>query len=114
MMEKDLARLIDDIGRAITLRKNTAGVYNPATSAATNTTADHAAKGLLLDYHNRERDGTQIKAGDRKAVFKVLGLTGVPAQGDFVIADTKEYRIIDVRIIEESGAAIAYICQIRG
>lgn len=114
MIIDDISHLFNDKGRALVLRKKTTGVYSPSTSSATTTDEDFDVFGFLLDYKNSERDGTQIIAGDRKAVLKAKNIPAVPVIGDFIFDGSKEWRIINVRIVEERGSACLYSCQIRG
>ena len=114
MLAEEMASLIKEEGRTITLTRVTSGSYSPAASSATVTNVEVNVKALLLDYNNRERDGTQIKAGDRKAVLKALGLTTPPKQDDLITVDSKSHKIVNVRTIENKGDPVVYVCQIRG
>ncbi len=110
----DIAFLIDDEGRNMTLRKKAAGAYSPSTSSATVTTTDYPVKGFVLDYKDHLRDGTIIQAGDRKAVIKAKSLVTRPLANDFIVIDNREFAIVEPRTIEQKGESIVYICQIRG
>lgn len=114
-LESDVAFLIDDEGRDMTLRKVATGSYSAATSSATVTAVDHAVRGLLLNYSDFQRGSDSlIKAGDRKAVIKALGISAIPLPNDIIVIDNREFAIVNARIIEQKGETIVYICQIRG
>lgn len=114
-MDYEIGQLINEIGKTIVLRKKTSGAYNPETSSATISNSDYSARGLILDFKDRDRDGTIIKAGDRKAIFKAADLSATPPKiNDFVVLDNKEFQIVTVRTVEKSGVALTYHCQIRG
>lgn len=114
MAINEVACLLDDLGRSLTIRKKTTGAYDPATSSATLSNTDVSAFGCLLNYGDKERDGSMIQAGDRKAVIKAKDIASAPEINDFIVYESKEYKIVNVRQIEESGVDIAYICQVRG
>lgn len=113
-MIDDLETLINDKGKAFTLRRVTAGAYAPSTSSGTVSNVDYIVRGLIINYKDRNRDGTQVKAGDRKAIIKAKGLTVAPRKGDFFVVDSKALEIIEVQQVEESGVIVSYHCQIRG
>jgi len=112
-MIEDVAYLVEAKGRSLTIKRNTTGPYDPATSSATISEANVSAEGFLLDYKERERDGQRIKAGDRKAVIQAKSLTNPPRMGDKISDGSVEGNIVSVRIIEESGTPMAYVCQLR-
>jgi len=109
------ATLIDDIGKTVTLRKegNDADNYDPATGVMTNSTTDYSTKAMLLNYRDNQFDGEIIRRGDRKAVLKAKGLAVVPEPQDLIVIGSSEWRIVNVRQIEESDTDVVYICQLR-
>lgn len=113
-MDDDIAATIEDVGRPLKYRKVRTGPYNPETSTSPIESKEYDGSGFLLDYKDRDRDGTLIKAGDRKAVFEAAKDFPAPEQNDILIAKGKEYNIENVRTVEESGAAVIYSCQVRG
>lgn len=109
-IEPDLRQLINDIGKALTLRKVSEGAYNPATGAAINTTTDTPVYGLVLNYKDGQFDGDIIQRGDRKIVLRASDSV-VPEVQDLVIDGSDEYRIVNVRQIEQAGTDLVYVCQ---
>lgn len=112
-MEQDVAALIDDLGRPMTLRRIKAGVYDPETSKPSVNSTEESCFGFMLDYKDRDRDGTVIKARDRKAVIRAANIPK-PATDDKIICDGVEYLIVSVRAVEKSGVALIYSMQVRG
>ena len=103
-------KLINDLGKALTLRKVTEGSYDPSTGSASNTTADTSVKGMLLNYNDRQFDGNVIQRGDRKIVIRASDSV-IPEIQDIILDGSTEYRIVEVRQIEEAGTDVIYICQ---
>lgn len=112
MLQDEMISLINDEGGALTLGRVAAGSYNPATSAAALTTTTANATGLILEYKDSERDGTQVLRGDKKAVLKG-DLSPAPKVDDTITKGSKSHKIVNVRTIENKGAVAVYICQIR-
>lgn len=106
--------LIDKLGREVTLRRVSAGAYNPATSSATNTTSDDAGKALLLKYSKDVIDGEVIRTDDRKCVFAATTLAVTPRPSDRIVYSGKQYIIKEVQEVYEAENVIIYICQVRG
>lgn len=110
-LETHATKLINDLGKELTLRKVTEGSYDPTTGAISGqTTTDTAVKGMLLSYRDKDFDGTLIERGDRKILIRASDSV-VPEVQDIVLDSTVQYRLVDVRQIEESGDDVVYICQ---
>jgi len=110
-LETYSTKLINDLGKALTLRKVTEGTYDPTTGAISGqTTTDTSVKGMLLSYRNKDFEGTLIQRGDRKILIRASDSV-VPEVQDIVLDSTIQYRLVDVRQIEEAGADVVYICQ---
>lgn len=106
------SQLIDEEGRSMTLRRNTVGAYDPATSSANVTYVDTVVKGLFINYNSKEVDGTQVQSGDRKVILKGKN-TNPPGLGDQIIDGSNKGAIVNVRTVEEKGSAVIYTCQVR-
>jgi len=110
-IEKHATKLINDLGKDLTLRKVTEGTYSPSTGAISGqTTTDTDIKGLLLSYKDKDFEGTLIQRGDRKILIRASDSV-VPEAQDIVLDSTIQYRLVDVRQVEESGDDVVYICQ---
>ena len=70
-------------------------------------------QGWVLDYKERDRDGAQIKAGDKKIVMAAASVKTPPALGDTIKADGQVMTVVNIRQIQERGQAVCYICQVR-
>lgn len=104
-------QLVNDIGKALTLRKVTEGTYDPSTGAVgSQSTADTSVKGMLLNYKDEDFLDSLIQRGDRKIVLRASDGV-VPEIQDIVLDGSVEYRLVDVREIEEAGTDVVYICQ---
>lgn len=109
-LRNEVTKLINSVGKTLTLRKVTEGSYDPSTGGISNTTADTTTKGMLLNYMDMQFDGDIIQHGDRKIVLRATDSV-TPEIQDIVLDGSVEYRLIDVRQIEEAGVDIVYICQ---
>ncbi len=113
-LQGDVATALDEFGRAITIRKNAPGAYDPATGAFTvSPDVDTAAIGLLLGYSDIVTTGTLIKQGDRRCLLKTEGLTITPEVGDKVIVGSNIYSVVSFKTIELGGIVIMYTLQLR-
>lgn len=104
-------RLLERFGAAATLKRTTAGAYNPATGTAAETVAELDTTAAVLAYPQRYIDGTLIRHGDRRA----LCAAGVePKQGDALAWQGRDLTIIAVRPVAPAGVAVLYEAQVRG
>jgi hypothetical protein len=113
VLPPDAARLIAQIGKSVTLKKVTATSYNRATGTATPTLANDTVQALVLNYSNRERDGTLVQAGDRKVVLDAATVTTAPNANDIITIGSVDHRIVSMQLVEEAGTAVVYTCQVR-
>ena len=114
-MDAEIATLIDEIGKTLVLRKVKSGEYDPQTGQAATSEKDYECGGLILDYKDRDRDGTLIQAMDKKAVLRASDvLKNPPDVNDKIVTNDRQYFIVSVRIVESSGIPLIYTCQIRG
>lgn len=109
-IEPDLRQLVNDIGKALTLRKVSEGAYDPATGLASNTNSDTSVKGMVLNYRDSQFDGDIVQRGDRKIVIRASDGV-VPEVQDLVLDGSDNYRIVNVRQIEQAGTDLVYVCQ---
>lgn len=112
-LQSAASRLISRKGQAVTLAKRTAATYNVSTGVASTTTANHTFNALVLEYDNRERDGTVIQAGDRKFVLTGKGATVTPEAGDTITLAAVVFRIVNVQVVSDKASAIVFTCQVR-
>lgn len=111
-MQDAAQKIIDDIGKDVTLRRVTQGAFNTTTGALSSTTSDETVQALFLNFRNSQVDGSQIKMGDRKIVIAAQNVTK-PETDDLVISNSKTFRIIQVIEVEENDKNLIYTCQAR-
>lgn len=107
----DALELLREFGAAATLKRTTAGAYDPATSTAGETVTELQTTAAVLAYPQKYIDGTLIRHGDRRA----LCAAGVePKQGDALAWQGRDLTVIAVRPVDPAGVAVLYEAQVRG
>lgn len=110
-LQSSAKQLINDIGKALTLRQVTEGSYDPATGALSGgSNTDTSVKGMVLMFKDNQFDGDLIQRGDRKIVLRASDSV-VPKNNDIIIDGSDQYRLIEVRQVEEAGTDVIYTCQ---
>ena len=110
MLENDVSRLLEDFGSDLTLTRQAAGAYNPATGTmAATTPVNHTIRGVFINYTDANVDGTVVRMGDRRLLVSAKGAAVAPQINDLVSG----LQVIDVRTIAPNGVAIAWACQMR-
>lgn len=104
-------RLLQRFGAAATLKRQTAGAYNPATGAAAVTVTSLATTAAVFAYPQKYIDNTLILQGDQQA-YLAPGVA--PQQGDRLAWQGKDYEIVVVKPVSPAGTAVLYEAQIRG
>ena len=67
----------------------------------------------VLDYENREIDGTRIQAGDKKVLVSAVGLSPEPSTVDRIDIGDEEHAIISVKPLSPAGTPVFYEVQAR-
>ena len=114
-LEQSVADLVDELGKALTLRKVTEGTYDPETgemSAAS--TSDTSVVGVLYDYADEDIDGTRIQMGDRRCLIKAKSLSVAPESGDRIVDGSTVYTVVRIKKHEAGGVVSGYNMQVRG
>lgn len=108
-------RLLQKFGQAVTLRKQTAGAYDPATGAATVTTSDYSATGVFLDYKlqnsGQALENSMVQVGDKKLLLSP-DVTSAPDVDDLIIGQGT-WRIVNIKAVNPSGTPVLYELQLR-
>ena len=112
-IKPELTYMVNDMGKSLTLRSVAEGAYDPSTGVVVNTNTDTSTIGMLLNYHDRQFLDTNVERTDKKIVLRATDGV-VPKINDIVIDGTKEYKIIDVKIHQQKGVDLVYVCQGRG
>lgn len=106
-------RLLTKFGQAVTLRKQTAGAYDPATGTAAITTSDTTGNAAVLEFSNGERyqAGTTIQEGDKKALLNAIAVT--PAPNDLLIVGSATWTILSIKTLAPAGTVVLYELHLR-
>lgn len=104
-------RLLQRFGAAATLKRATAGAYNPATGTSAPTVASLSTTAAVFAYPQKYVDGTLILQGDQQA-FCAPGVT--PKQGDVLAWQGIDYQVIAVKPVSPAGVVVLFEAQLRG
>lgn len=104
-------RLLLNYGSAGTLRRTTAGAYNPATGTSAVTVTELETVAVVFDYEQKYIDGTLIKQGDKLAY---LDPSFAPAQGDEFTWQGVTYQVVSYKATSPAGVPVLYEAQLRG
>lgn len=114
MLRLCLRDLMLDDGRAMTVRSQTLGTYDPDTGTLTaSTDSDYTGVGRLGNYHDAVINGTMIKAGDRRCTIVFDNQAFVPKVGDRLLVGTDTYAVVNVKERELGGTVIGFTLQVR-
>lgn len=106
-------RLLERRGRAVTLTRKTTGAYDPATGApGAGMTATHAGTAVLLEYAQRDIDGTHIRVGDQRA-YIAPDLAVTPQTGDTLTVGGDTWSVIASRPLAPAGVIVLHDVQVR-
>ena len=103
-------RLLTRFGQSGTLLKYTKSgpSYDPVI-----TWPPHACTFVVLDYANREVDGTRILATDKQVLLAKASLAIEPTTADKLLIGGVEHKLIAVKPISPGGTTILYELQVR-
>lgn len=85
----------------------------PIGAQAGGANAEHACTVVISNYTARDRDGTNIQAGDVKLLVSTEGLTVVPKNSDKIRVSGQTYSIVDVTELAPGGVAVMWTVQAR-
>jgi hypothetical protein len=114
----DLIRLVKEHGQVLTLRKASAGTYDPATGTITGSTnTDTTFKGYPYNYVLDQIDGTIIKSGDLRLVVPPYDTSNVamsePESSDLILGLGDTVQVVSVQTVYSAGTIMCYLCQVR-
>ncbi|MGI4847551.1 MAG: hypothetical protein ACRYGK_05365 [Janthinobacterium lividum] len=111
-------RLIKKFGQAVRIRRITVGAYDPALGEAPMTKLDHDGIGALLDFEQRDIDGSRIKVGDQRLLLSPKKADGsampLPTTDDLVVIGTTEYSVQPSKQLAPAGVPVLFDLHIRG
>ena len=105
------ARLLQRFGAAATLKRQTAGAYNPATGTSTPSVAELATTAAVFAYPQKYVDGTLVLQGDQQAFCSPAV---EPKQGDVMAWQGTDYQVVAVKPVSPAGVAVLFEAQLRG
>jgi hypothetical protein len=116
-MQATANRLLKGKGQGITLTRQAAGAYDPATGTAAVTTTTQTAYGAMFEYGDKNIDGTLIKEGDKQLLLSALNSAGTalvaPALNDTVTINTVVYTVVRIKPLSPAGTTVLFDCNIR-
>lgn len=104
-------RLLQRFGAAATIKRTTAGEYDPVLGYAPVVTTEHPTTAAVFAYPQSYIDGTNILQGDQQAF---LTPADAPKQGDKLAWQGTDYEVIAVKPVSPAGLAVIYEVQVRG
>ena len=116
-MQATANRLLKGKGQEITLTRQAAGAYDPATGTAAVTTTTQTAYGAMFEYGDKNIDGTLIKEGDKQLLLSAINSAGTalvaPALNDTVTINTVVYTVVRIKPLSPAGTTVLFDCNIR-
>ena len=103
-------RLLQRFGAAATIKRVTAGTYDPATGTTTPSTASLATTAAVFAYDQKYIDGTLILQGDQLAY---CAPATEPKQGDQLTWQSVKYTVVSVKPVSPAGVPVLFEAQIR-
>ena len=116
-MQATANRLLKGKGQEITLTRQTAVAYDPATGTAAVTTTTQTAYGAMFEYGDKNIDGVLIKEGDKQLLLSALNSAGTalvaPQLNDTVTINTVVYTVVRIKPLSPAGTTVLFDCNIR-
>ena len=106
-LRKVASKLMAKFGGVVTIRRITAGVYNPTTGTASEVIADTAVRGVLEDVNVREGNDL-IQSGDKRLTVAAADVAAVPSTADRVLICGITHQVIRVTTVEQDNTAITH------
>lgn len=72
------------------------GSYSPSTGVVSQTSTITQLKAALVDYSDTTRSGSDIEAGDRRALIRASDLPGQPQPGDTLAVAGVVWSVVSV------------------
>lgn len=111
-MAATAGELLAEFGQDVTLVRGLTGAYTPATGTATVSGTNSYGKGVVLDYNQRDIDGTLVRQGDQRVYLSVdVGVT--PQTGDSLLIGGQKWSVVASRTLAPAGTAVIHDVQVR-
>lgn len=112
-MAATAAEMLREFGVSVTVSRLTPGAYDPETGTnAAGTTQTWTPWGVMLEYSQREIDGTNIKAGDQRVYMSTTADLD-PKPADTVTIGTEVWRVVTSRTLAPAGLKVLLDVQVR-
>ena len=110
----DADELLTEFGAPATLKRVTAGGYDPATGDTTLPgAAEWTSVGVKLDYEQKQVDGTLIRRGDQRILLSVINMVN-PQTGDTLAIGADVFNVIESRPLQPALVPVLFDVQVRG
>ena len=106
-LRKVASKVIAKFGGEITIRRITAGVYNPTTGTASETNTDTAVRGVLEDVSVREVNDL-IQSGDKRLAVAAADFANAPITSDKVLFASVVQPVIRFTAVEQDNEPITH------
>ena len=106
-LRKVASKVIAKFGGEITIRRITAGVYNPTTGTASEAIADTELRGVLEDVNVREVNDL-IQSGDKRLTVAAADVANAPITSDKVLIASVVHQVIRVTTVEQDNEPITH------
>ena len=118
-MQTTANKLLKGKGQAVTLSRQTAGAYDPATGTSTVVVTTQNGTGAIFDYEDKNVDGVLILSGDKRLLLSAMSSTGsaltAPEVNDTVTDAGAVVRTITrIKTLAPAGTVVMYECNLRG
>lgn len=105
-------RMLKKAGQTVTLTRMEPGAYNPETGTVVSAGTTYAGPGVLLDYSQREKDGTVILQTDQRVYLAPL-IGAAPKPGDTLTIGTEIFNVVNSRPLAPGGICVLHDVQVR-
>lgn len=100
-------RLIAKFGQAGKISRTSGGTGDPW-NPSTPTTTEYDATFAVLEWDQKDIDGTLVKQGDRKIVLSATGLAIVPTTTDKIVIGGTPHVIGHVKPLAPGGTVVLF------
>ena len=117
-MQATANRMLKGKGQAITLSRQTAGTYDPATGITPVTVTTQTGYGAVFDYADKNIDGVLILSGDKQLLLSAVNSTGTaltaPEVNDTVTVGMVVMTITRIKTLSPAGTTVLFDINLRG
>lgn len=106
------ASLIGNFGRSMTLRKMTGASYNPATSEAVLTSADHTITAVFQSTKRGRGEASSTTDESKTLLVASKDLSVVPEVSDRIVDGSTTYQIVGVEEIKPGPSSLLFALRV--